>query len=77
MRAMRAKENDAMRRGEGEGDEGRVGGGASRKSIPNALNPACVPAVHDARNVSPTDPNPMDDIAAAHAARHMSSRAKS
>lgn len=39
-------------------------GGAFHKSIPT-LNPACVPAVHDARNVSPTDPNPMDDIAAA------------
>lgn len=37
------------------------------------LDPACVPAVHDARNVSPTDPNPMDDIAAASIVRHMSS----
>lgn len=50
-----------------------AGGGAFHKSIPT-LNPACVPAVHDARNVSPTDPNPMDDIAAARTeARHMSS----
>lgn len=41
-----------------------TGGGAFHKSIPT-LNPACVPAVHDTRNVSPTDPNPMYDIAAA------------
>ena len=33
---------------------------------------ACIPAVHNERNVSPTDPNPKDDIAAArtHARTH-------
>jgi len=41
-----------------------AGGGAFHKSIPT-LNPVYIPTVHDARNVSPTDPNPIDDIAAA------------
>ena len=47
---------------------------------------ACIPAVHNERNVSPTDPNPQDDIAAArtharthacmHGNRHMSADAR-
>jgi len=49
------------------GTTGRVSEGVRSTNQYAMLNPACVPAVHDARNVSPTDPNSMDDIAAAHA----------
>lgn len=59
---------------EGQNDKGEEGVRCVHSTNQYPLVAACVPAVHNERNVSPTDPNPKDDIAAARTldSRHMS-----